>query len=145
MKSLPLFLYRGSVVSHQEVWLLLLDVLMKAALAIKSHGPGHSFSLRARISSGFTGMERSRPSVRLTEESSALAIVGLPLSYSLHLMHDSSITHRHESCKSWVMIKAFVFTIFTRKHTHLMMSDVTWLLSKFYCAAYLSHCILISD
>lgn len=35
----------------------LLDVLMKAALAIKLNGPGHLFSLTVRISLGFMGME----------------------------------------------------------------------------------------
>lgn len=46
----------------------LLDVLMKAAVVIKSNGPCHLFSLTACISLGFTEMERSRPSRRLREE-----------------------------------------------------------------------------
>lgn len=71
VETLSLFRSHRSILSHQKVRLLLLDVLMKA-LAILSHGPGHSFSLSAHISLGFTGMERSRPSVRLTVDSSAL-------------------------------------------------------------------------
>lgn len=35
----------------------LLAVLMKAAVAIKSNGPGHLFSLTVHISLGFTGIE----------------------------------------------------------------------------------------
>lgn len=60
---------------------------MKTALAIKSHGPGHSFSLTSRISLGFTGMERSRPSVRLTVESSVLPFGGLSFFIGQHSAH----------------------------------------------------------
>lgn len=49
IKTLSLFLYHGSILSHQEAWLLLLDVLMKAALAITLPRQGHSFSLSAWI------------------------------------------------------------------------------------------------
>lgn len=62
IKTLSLFLYHGSILSHQEAWLLLLDVLMKAALAITLPRQGHSFSLSAWIFFflGFTGMKREQ-------------------------------------------------------------------------------------
>lgn len=155
-KTQSLFLYYGSILFHQEVWLLLLDVLMKATMAIKLYGPGHSFSLSARISFGLHGDGEEQTICgahngiisatfrRITTwfigQHSALRSFLVCMALPVHTdIRAVSVC----CCVSLRLLKLSYYHIYLGIPT--WMSDLTWLLSELYCAAYLSHYILISE
>lgn len=132
---------------------LFISCIDESSLAIQSNGPGHSFSLAAHISLGFTAKERSRPSVRLIVESLVLPFKGLPPNLQANAMlilSDAWLFQSTLISKQWDFVvmslrlsKLSYYHIYSSTPT--WMSDVTCLLSKLYCTAYLFHYILISE
>lgn len=132
---------------------LLLDVLMKAALAIKSHRPGHLFSLSARISGGFAGTERSRASAKAHSGITSATFQSITASGRcfarliwciMALPMHTDIKAERVCCRAgFRWSNPSYYHIYLRIPT--FMSDVTWLLSELYCTAYLSHYILLSE